>query len=422
MKLLLVTQYYYPSIGGVETHVRQVAQELLRQGHEVEIVAATFSPCPFSATNAVLYFNLLTPAHDSYRDGEIPVHAITPSKFDRFRMLPIVVRATPKFGGTAWFYTQLSRFGYPFYEAVFLDRLKALMKGVDVVHSFTANYLGVTAQAAAQHFKIPFVCTPFVHPHQCGDDLTSIEYYQRSNAVIGLLKSDRNYLESIGVAGDKLHTIGVSPDLPQTSNPAAFRQRHGLKNDPVVLYTGRMMPQKGAQALLNATEKVWATNPEVKFVFIGPHTTESKNWFGRVDPRIQYLGRVSNQEKADALAACDVFCMPSMSEILPTVYLEAWSFGKPVVGGYAEGLPELIEGNHAGIAVPQNSDKIAIALLQILQNAELGQQFGRSGQVMVEERYSVPAVVNQLCNLYEVLQSDTLQFKSSRSLIALLGG
>jgi phosphatidyl-myo-inositol dimannoside synthase len=420
MKLLLVTQYYYPSIGGVETHVRQVAQELLRQGHEVEIVAATFSPCPFSPTNTVLYFNLLTPAYDSYKDGEIPVHALTPSKLDRFRMLPIVFRATPKFGGI--FYTQLSRFGYPFYEAVFLHRLKALMKGVDVVHSFTANYLGMTAQIAAQNFKIPFVCTPFVHPHQCGYDLSCIEYYQRSNAVIGLLDSDRNYLESIGVEGNKLYTIGVSPDLPPTSDPVAFRQRHGLDNYPIVLYTGRMMPEKGAQALLISTEKVWATNPEVRFIFIGPHTAESKNWFDSIDPRIQYLGRVSNQEKADALAACDVFCMPSMSEILPTVYLEAWSLGKPVVGGYADGLPELVEGNHAGLAVSQNSDDIANALLRILQNTELGQQFGRSGQVMVEEQYSVPAVVNQLCDLYEVLQGDPIQFKSPRSLTASLGG
>ena len=420
MKLLLVTQYYYPFIGGVETHVRQVAQEFLRQGHEVEIVAATFSPCPLSARNAVLYFNLLTPAYDRYKDGEVRVHALTPTPIDRLRMLPIAVRAIPKLGGK--FYNQFNRFGYFFYKSVFLDRLKVLMKDVDVVHSLAGNYLGWTAQAAAQELKIPFACTPFVHPHQWGDDPMSVEYYQRSNAVIGLLKSDRDYLESIGVAGDKLRTIGVSPDLPPTSDPVAFRQRHGLENHPVILYTGRMMLQKGAQALLNATEKVWATNPEVKFVFIGPHTAESKNWFDRVDPRIQYLGRVSNQEKADALAACDIFCMPSMSEILPTVYLEAWSLGKPVVGGYAEGLPELIEGNHAGIAVSQNSDEIAIALLQVLQNAELGQQYGRSGQAMVKERYSVPAVVNQLHDLYEALQSNLVQPKNPCSLMASLGG
>jgi phosphatidyl-myo-inositol dimannoside synthase len=416
MKLLLVTQYYYPFIGGVETHVRQVAQEFLSQGHEVEIVAATFSPCPLSANNAVLYFNLLTPAYDSYKDGEVQVHALTPTPIDRLRMLPIAARAIPKLGGK--FYTQLNRFGYPFYKSVFLDRFKALMKDVDVVHSLAGNYLGWTAQAAAQELDIPFVCTPFVHPHQWGDDPMSIEYYQRSNAVIGLLKSDRDYLESIGVSGKKLHTIGVSPDLPPSYDPVAFRQRHGLENYPVVLYTGRMMPQKGAQALLNATEKVWATNPEVRFIFIGPHTAESTHWFDGIDPRIQYLGRVSNQEKADALAACDVFCMPSMSEILPTVYLEAWSLGKAIVGGHAEGLPELIEGNQAGIAVSQNPREIAIALLRILQDPELGQQFGRSGQAMVAARYSVPAIVNQLRNLYEVLQCDQRQLNRPGSLMA----
>ena len=420
MKLLLITQYYYPFIGGVETHVRQVAQEFLHQGHEVEIVAATFLPCPLSASNAVLYFNLLTPVYDSYKDGEVQVHALTPKLFDRIRMLPIAIRALPKIGGK--FYTQLNRFGYPFYKSVFLDRLKTLMKDVDVVHSLAGNYLGWTAEAAAQELDIPFICTPFVHPHQWGDDLMSIEYYQRADAVIGLLKSDRDYLESIGVPGEKLHTIGVSPDLPPISDPDAFRQRHGLDDYPVVLYTGRMMPQKGARALLDATKKVWTINPEVRFIFIGPHTTESKNWFDGVDPRIQYLGRVSNQEKANALAACDVFCMPSMSEILPTVYLEAWSLGKPVVGGYAEGLPELIESNHAGIAVPQNSDEIAIALLRVLQDDELRQQFGRSGQIMVGERYSVTAVVNQLRSLYEVLQGEQIEFKRPRSLITSLGG
>ena len=420
MKLLLITQYYYPFIGGVETHVRQVAQEFLRQGHEVEIVAATFSTCPLSASNAVLYFNLLTPVYDSYKDGEVQVHALTPKLFDRIRMLPIAVRALPKIGGK--FYTELNRFGYPFYKSVFLDRLKALMKDVDVVHSLAGNYLGWTAQAAAQDLGIPVVCTPFVHPHQWGDDPMSIEYYQKSDAVIGLLKSDRDYLESIGVSEEKLHTIGVSPDLPTSANPEAFRQRYGLENHPVVLYTGRMMPQKGAQALLSSIGEVWKTNPEVRFIFIGPHTVESQTWFDKVDPRVQYLGKVSHQEKADALAACDVFCMPSMSEILPTVYLEAWSYGKPVVGGYAEGLPELIENNRAGIAVPQRSDDIAQALLRIIQNPELCQQMGRSGQALVETQYSVPAVVQQLQNLYNGLQKENHQLNDSYRLITSSGG
>jgi phosphatidyl-myo-inositol dimannoside synthase len=405
MKILLIAQYYYPFIGGVETHVRQVAHELTQQGHQVEIVAATFEPCPLPAKLALLYYSLLTPAYESYSDGAVKVHALTPNWLDRIRMLPIAVRVLPKLRGI--FFTPLNRFGYPFYRSVFLDRLKALMKDVDVVHSFAGNYLGWTAQAAAQAFDIPFVCTPFVHPNQWGDDPASVEYYQRSNAVIGLLKSDRDYLESIGVPGEKLETIGVSPDLPETTDAVGFRQRHGLENVPLVLYTGRMMRQKGAKDLLAATQLVWEQVPDARFVFIGPQTTESQAWFQNVDPRILSLGRVSHQEKADALAACDVFCMPSMSEILPTVYLEAWSYGKPVVGGYAEGLPDLIEGNGAGIAVSQNADDIAAALVRVLQNPDLLESFGRSGQQLVEKNYSTVSVARQLMQLYQHISAQS---------------
>jgi phosphatidyl-myo-inositol dimannoside synthase len=347
----------------------------------------------------------LTPAYESYKDGEVQVHALTPTWLDRLRMLPIAVRILPKLRGL--FFTPLNRFGYPFYKAVFLDRMKALIKDADVVHSFAGNYLGWTAQAAAQALDIPFVCTPFVHPNQWGDDPASVEYYQRSNAVIGLLKSDRDYLESIGVPGDILQTIGVSPDLPETTDAVGFRQHHGLENVPLVLYTGRMMRQKGAKDLLAATQQVWDQIPDARFVFIGPTTPESEEWFANVDSRVMALGRVSQQEKADALAACDVFCMPSMSEILPTVYLEAWSYGKPVVGGYAEGLPELIEGNGAGIAVSQKPDDIAAALIRLLQSSDLREEFGRSGQQLIEKKYSTASVTQQLFQLYTQVSSLT---------------
>jgi phosphatidyl-myo-inositol dimannoside synthase len=401
MKLLLVTQYYYPFIGGVETHARQVAHEFMRQGYDVKIVASNFAPSPLPGQLTVLYYNLLASSYENYQDGPIPVYALTPSWLDRLRMLPIAIRALPKIRGK--FYTPLNWFGYFFYKSVFYDRLKEIMRDVDVVHSLAGNYLGWTAQSAAQDLDIPFVCTPFVHPNQWGDDPMSVEYYQRSDAVIGLLKSDRDYLASLGLPDEKLWTIGVSPDLPETADPDSFRRRHSLENVPFVLYAGRMMPQKGAQVLLASMEKVWAQVPNAQFLFIGPHTVESQDWFKNNDPRLKYLGRVSQQEKADALAACDVFCMPSMSEILPTVYLEAWSYGKPVVGGYADGLPELIEGNGAGIAVSQNSDDIAAALTRVLQDVELREAFGRSGRHLVESQYSVTSVVRQLEHLYETL-------------------
>lgn len=228
-------------------------------------------------------------------------------------------------------------------------------------------------------------------------------YYQRSQAVIGLVESDRQYLESLGVPAEKLHTVGVSPDLPPTSDPQQFRQQHGLVDVPLIVYAGRMMPQKGAKALLDSTALVWQTLPEAHFVFIGPSTAESTLWFQQPDPRVLYLGKVSHQEKANALAACDVFCMPSLSEILPTVYLEAWSYGKPVIGGLAEGLPALVAGNQAGITVSQAPEQVAESVIKLLQNPDLRAQFGSAGQALVTQNYTVEAVVSSLETLYSQL-------------------
>jgi len=106
------------------------------------------------------------------------------------------------------------------------------------------------------------------------------------------------------------------------------------------------------------------------------------------------------------LAACDVFCMPSMSEILPTVYLEAWSYGKPVVGGRAHGLPELVEGNGAGIAVAQTGGDVAAALIRLLADPALRTVLGNAGRQLVEREYSVTAVTEKLLKLYTRLATN----------------
>ncbi len=106
------------------------------------------------------------------------------------------------------------------------------MTDVDVVHSLAGGYLGWTAQAAARDLGIPFVCTPFVHPKQWGDGPEDVEYYEKADAVIGLVETDKEYLASIGVPKENLHIVGVSPNLPATADPKGFREKHGLGAAP----------------------------------------------------------------------------------------------------------------------------------------------------------------------------------------------
>lgn len=402
MNILFVAQRYHPFVGGVETQTRLVLNELARD-HHVEVAAVQFEDVDVHERLKPLADSLLLPPYDSYIDGDVPVHALTPTLTDRLRMLPIAARAIPRLMRHK--FHALRRFGYPFYRNVYAPKLRDLMPGVDVVHSIAGGYLGWTAQEVAREHGVPFVVTPYVHPGQHGDDADSVDYYRRSDAVFALLETDREMLVDLGVPRDLIHLYGVVPLLPDTADGPAFRERHDFGDDPIVLFVGRMVEYKGVTALRDAARQVWATAPNAQFVFIGPGSEETQAELAAVDDRMHVLGFVSKQEKADAYAACTLFCMPSRFEILPAVYLEAWSYAKPVIGGPAHGLGALIEGNGAGLIADQSASEVAAAIDRLLADPTLRRDMGRRGQQLVRDRYSVNALTEILDSVYQKVQA-----------------
>ncbi len=406
MKILFVTPSYYPAIGGVEIQARLIAQELAKK-HQVSIAAANFGfrhpPVPGWLGKRMridsLYNNLLAPSYPSFQDGDIFVHAVTPNLSDRLRLLPILLPNLPLLRR----YTEsfIDWYSYQCYRLVFQPKLEKLMQSVDVVHCLMADNLGFAALDAAKKLGIPCVCTPYVHPGQYGDGSFCIQTYPRFEAVGALTEGDRQKLISMGVPAEKLHIFGVVPMLPATVNPDEFRQQHNLVDVPVILFLGRRSAYKGVKALLSAAHQVWQTIPNAHFVFVGSDTPESLEWFENADSRIHRLGKVSEQEKGDAIAACNIFCMPSLFEILPAVYLEAWSYGKPVIRGKAQGVPELIEGNNAGFAVEQTPEKISAAITKLLEDPILSQNLGDNGKALVTQNYPLSAVVSKSQSLYQ---------------------
>ncbi len=404
MKILLIAQRYPPFVGGVEVHVMQISRAFLAAGHHVSIAAANFAPYAGSKRLAILFDSLLTPAHDDFDDDGIPVSAICPrTAIDRLMLLPCAIRAVPILRKD---FARMQSVAYLFFRSLYWKRAVALVSQCDVVHSLANGLLGWLFRDAAEACGKPFINTPFVHPDQWGDAAADVRHYKKCDRVIGLVQTDSDYLISLGIEPRRVSTIGVSPDLPASTNPISFRERHNLGAAPLVVYVGRMMAQKGAAAVVEAVAAVSKVLPDVQFVFIGPGSDQEVRVFDNTPSYVHYLGKVSAQEKADALAACDVFCMPSMSEILPTVYLEAWSLGKPVVGGRAHGLPELIEGNDAGVAAEQNGDAVAAAIINVLTNAGTAMRYGANGAALVAAMYSVHAVTTQLLQLYETVRNE----------------
>ncbi|MCH7639998.1 MAG: glycosyltransferase, partial [Bacteroidetes bacterium] len=206
MNLFFVAQRYHPFVGGVETQTRMVVSELAVRNH-VEVAALTFREAAIPDRLRVIEDSVLVPSYSSYADGDIRIHSLSPSWTERARLSLITVRAIPKL--QRYYYQSLRAFGYRSFRAVFVPKLRHLMRGFDVVHSVAGNYLGWAAQEAAIDLGIPFICNPYVHPGQHGDDAASVEFYNRSDIVFALLDTDRQILHELGVAPEKVRLAGV---------------------------------------------------------------------------------------------------------------------------------------------------------------------------------------------------------------------
>ncbi|NJN24194.1 MAG: glycosyltransferase family 4 protein [Acaryochloridaceae cyanobacterium RL_2_7] len=119
-------------------------------------------------------------------------------------------------------------------------------------------------------------------------------------------------VDSTRCATGKIYICPYCPSVVSHAKPKEFRHRHYLGDDPVVLFIARQIPEKGYHPLTLSAQHVWKKYPQTRFVFIGPTSSDSRAFFQR-SSRSAYskFGEVSDLDKCSALAACDIFCLPS---------------------------------------------------------------------------------------------------------------
>jgi glycosyltransferase involved in cell wall biosynthesis len=133
---------------------------------------------------------------------------------------------------------------------------------------------------------------------------------------------------------------------------------------------------------------VWSRHPRARFAFLGPRTPHSRRLFaGADDDRILELDTVSLQEKTDALAACNVLCLPSTQESFGGVCTEAWSLGRPVIVADIPALREVVADGVDGFVVPPEPAPLAERIATLLADPARAGEMGHAGRLKVQERY-----------------------------------
>jgi glycosyltransferase involved in cell wall biosynthesis len=118
-------------------------------------------------------------------------------------------------------------------------------------------------------------------------------------------------------------------------------------------------------------------------------------------PQVQFAGRQSRSEVAEAMRRCSVFALPSRNEGLGCVYLEAMSCGKPAIGCRGQGIDEVIEHGKNGWLIPANGlDELVQGLSALLGSKELSTRIGTAARQTILEKFTLSHQARNLAEIY----------------------
>lgn len=387
LNLLYTLTTYPPSVGGAQSHQHCLAQALTN--YKVQVV----SHWQENRTDWLLGTTVNAPNKPySYEINDVSVQCLGTTWRDKFKMLPHVLAYYP------WMQQSAQRLA-----DIRLPQLEPFVANVDLVHNVRIGreVLSLASLKLARKYDLPFVLTPVHHPRWVGWQYrVYLDIYRQADGVFTLTAAEKQILTDLGVAEDKIVVIGHGPIVSNTAHPQRFREVYGIKG-PIILFLGQHYLYKGYRQLLASCGGVWQSYPNAQFVFIGPAVKRSEQAFQEyADQRIHRLGTVDLATKTDALAACDILCVPSSQESFGGVYPEAWLFQKPVIGCNIPAVADVITDGVDGFLVEQTSESITERLLDLLGHPELAKTMGMSGYKKVQQQYAWSAIATKVDKAY----------------------
>ena len=188
---------------------------------------------------------------------------------------------------------------------------------------------------------------------------------------------------------------------------SSFRKKSDLgENVPVIGVIGRLVWQKGFKYFIEAIPDVLKEFKDARFLLVGEGELEDelkmKSKKLKLEDKIIFTGFMDDIR--DVLASIDIFVIPSLQEGLPVVLLEAMAMKKPIVAANIEGIMEILENSVSGLLVPPRDIKaLAEAVINLLKHQDKANQMGLAARRVVEERFGVDTMVQQVKKVYEEL-------------------
>jgi glycosyltransferase involved in cell wall biosynthesis len=374
VKVLFASRTYHPAVGygGPVTSLRKTCTMLVQAGHQVTVACS----------------DMASPGMDAVR--------LPAGRFLMEGVRVVFLRTSFRYHweGLAW--------------GAFRE-IPNLVANSDVVHiTGTRHYLGLVAYIAARRERIPYIVMPEgsvpprfrnVSAKRVVDFFHTRPLLRQAYRVVATSDREADELVAWGVRRDQVLILPPHADRIELSHRSReeLRAERGLPVDrPVLLWMGRIHPEKGIALLLTALRDPRLA--PVHLLLAGE--AEDKSLLRELrrqaaqpplEGRVRFLGWIERQEKSEVLKLSDLFVFPSRKENFGLAAAEAVASGVPVVVTEGCGLAPIV-ADRAGMVARYGADSLADAIASLLGDGSLLERMRRGAEAVSAQLNWAPLV------------------------------
>ena len=388
MKIVISTAVYYPMTNGVATFSHNLAAGLVRRGHEVMVL------CP----------SLTGKNHTEIQDGGVKVVYLKSIELavypDQINPIPPKKKLLGKEMPHVLYKNGLHASVLPSREI-----RKALNSfKPDIIHCQVSDPIGIAVVRYAHKNHIPLITTEHNYPDVITDPLKLPKIVKKPvDAILAsyfvsrqkksdyvtmptqlaiddlILKREKNFKIPVEAVSNGVDLSSFKPGKA----PAAIYKKYNIpKNRPIVLYVGRVDPEKRIDIVLKAFKTVLANVPKAVLVITGDGVArvELEALADKLGIResVLFLGRVMPPDLYEIYKVGDVFATASEIETQGIVLIEAAATGLPLIAVDKGAVKEVCQDNKNGfLCTPKSVDEIAAGLVKILKNTKMRERFAK---------------------------------------------
>jgi len=383
MKILYISDVYFPRINGVSTSIRTFVKQMQSLGHEVHLIAPDYAV----STEDESWIKRI-PARSIYFDPE-----------DKLMKWGAAMRKLPELRCENY---DLIHVHTPFVAHYLGLRLARELKVpcVETYHTFFEDYL---------HHYLPWV------PKLIARGIARTISKRQCNAVDAIVAPSAPMLSVLRAYGVKVAAEVIPTGLQEHSfkdaDGTAFRIKYDIPLErPMLLFVGRVAFEKNISFLLEMTQVLIERHPDVLLVVAGQGPAEKSLHklaadLG-LDNNIKFIGYLDRNAELNACyQAADIFVFSSKSETQGLVLLEAMAQGTPVVAIAELGTASiLVEGQGASIA-PDNIEDFAEKVHRLLQHPQDRYELGKAALKYTIENWTAKLQAERMLHFYHHIKS-----------------